>query len=104
MGELDLTFVDRTVDEIGTEPENVLKILHAVQGRFGYLPREVLERICKITKITPASIEGVSSFYDHFRHRPVGRHIIHVCVGTACHVKGADRVYEAFYRHLGITR
>jgi len=104
MGELDLTFVDRTVDEIGTEPENVLKILHAVQGRFGYLPREVLERICKITKITPASIEGVSSFYDHFRHRPVGRHIIHVCVGTACHVKGADRVYEAFYRHLGITK
>jgi len=102
MGDLDLTFVDRTVDEIGTEPENVLKILHAVQGHFGYLPREALERVCKITQITPASIEGVSSFYDHFRHRPVGRHIIHVCVGTACHVKGADRVHEAFYRHLGI--
>jgi NADH-quinone oxidoreductase subunit F len=102
MGELDLTFVDRTVDEIGTEPENVLKILHAVQGHFGYLPREALERVCKITQITPASIEGVSSFYDHFRHRPVGRHLIHVCVGTACHVKGADRVHEAFYRHLGI--
>jgi len=104
MGELDLTFVDRSVDEIGTEPENVLQILHAVQGRFGYLPREALERVCEITEITPASIEGVSSFYDHFRHRPVGRHIIHVCVGTACHVKGADRVYEAFYRHLGITK
>ena len=78
MGELDLTFVDRSVDEIGTEPENVLKILHAVQGHFGYLPREALERVCEITEITPASIEGVSSFYDHFRHRPVGRHIIHV--------------------------
>jgi len=82
----------------------VLKILHAVQGHFGYLPQEALERICKITQIAPASIEGVSSFYDHFRHRPVGRHIIHVCVGTACHVKGADRVYEAFYRHLGIAK
>ena len=102
MNELDLTFVDRTVDEIGTGPENVLMILHAVQGHFGYLPREALERVCKITQITPASIAGVSSFYDHFRHRPVGRHIIHVCVGTACHVKGADRVHEAFYRHLGI--
>jgi len=102
MDELDLTFVDRTVDEIGIGSENVLKILHAVQGRFGYLPREALERVCKISEITPASIEGVSSFYDHFRHRPVGRHIIHVCVGTACHVKGADRVHEAFYRHLGI--
>jgi NADH:ubiquinone oxidoreductase subunit F (NADH-binding)/NADH:ubiquinone oxidoreductase subunit E len=103
MGELDLTFVDRTVDEIGTGSENVLRILHAVQGHFGYLPREVLEHVCKISDITPASIEGVSSFYDHFRHKPVGRHIIHVCVGTACHVKGADRVHEAFHRHLGIT-
>jgi NADH-quinone oxidoreductase subunit F len=103
MDELDLTFVDRTVDEIGTGPENVLKILHAIQGHFGYLPQEALERVCKITQITPASIAGVSSFYDHFRHRPVGRHIIHVCVGTACHVKGADRVHEAFYRHLGIS-
>jgi NADH-quinone oxidoreductase subunit F len=103
MDELDLTFVDRTVDEIGTKPEDVLKILHAIQGHFGYLPREALERVCKLTQITPASIVGVSSFYDHFRHRPVGRHIIHVCVGTACHVKGADRVHEAFYRHLGIS-
>lgn len=103
MDELDLTFVDRTVDEIGTGSENVLRILHAVQGHYGYLPREALEHVCKISQITPATIEGVSSFYDHFRHKPVGRHIIHVCVGTACHVKGADRVYEAFHRHLGIA-
>jgi NADH-quinone oxidoreductase subunit F len=102
MDELDLTFVDRTVDEIGAGSENVLRILHAVQGHYGYLPQEALEQVCKITEITPASITGVSSFYDHFRHRPVGRHIIHVCVGTACHVKGADRVHEAFYRHLDI--
>ena len=102
MDELDLTFVDRTVDEIGAGPENVLRILHAIQGHYGYLPQEALEQVCKITQITPASITGVSSFYDHFRHRPVGRHIIHVCVGTACHVKGADRVHEAFYRHLSI--
>ena len=103
MDELNLTFVDQTVEEFGTGPENVLRILHAVQGHFGYLPRKALEHICKISDITPASIEGVSSFYDHFRHKPVGRHIIHVCVGTACHVKGADRVYEAFHRHLGIV-
>ncbi|MHC4204264.1 MAG: NAD(P)H-dependent oxidoreductase subunit E [Planctomycetota bacterium] len=102
MEELDLTFVDRTVEEIGAGSESVLRILHAVQGHFGYLPRQALEHVCKISQITPATIEGVSSFYDHFRHKPVGQHIIHVCVGTACHVKGADRVYEAFYRHLGI--
>lgn len=103
MDELDLTFVDRTVEEIGTGSENVLKILHAIQGHYGYLPQQALEHVCKISQISPASIAGVSSFYDHFRHKPVGRHIIHVCVGTACHVKGADRVYEAFHRHLGIA-
>ncbi|UCC98812.1 MAG: NADH-quinone oxidoreductase subunit NuoE [Phycisphaerales bacterium] len=103
MSELDLTFVDQAVDRLGTGEENVLEILQAVQGHFGYLPQEALERICRITEITPASIAGVSTFYNQFRHRPVGRHIIHVCVGTACHVKGADRVYEAFQRHLGIA-
>ena len=102
MDELDLTFVDRTVDEIGTGPENVLKILQAVQGHYGYLPEEALERICEVTQITPASIAGVSTFYDHFRHRPAGRHTIRVCIGTACHVKGGGQIYDAFKRQLGI--
>ncbi|MEJ2701715.1 MAG: NAD(P)H-dependent oxidoreductase subunit E [Sedimentisphaerales bacterium] len=102
MEELDLTFVDQAVEKAGTGAENVLEILQAVQGHFGYLPTEALERVCQISQITPTAIAGVSTFYNQFRHRPVGQHIIHVCVGTACHVKGADRVYEAFQRHLGI--
>jgi len=102
MDELDLTFVEQAVEKIGSGPEKVLELLQAVQGNFGYLPNEALERVCELTQITPASIAGVSSFYNQFRHRPVGRHIIHVCIGTACHVKGADRVYEAFLRHLRI--
>ena len=102
MDELDLTFVDRTVDEIGAGAENVLIILQAVQGHYGYLPEEALERICDVTQITPASIAGVSTFYDHFRHRPAGRHTIRVCIGTACHVKGGGQIYDAFKRHLGI--
>ena len=104
MEKLDLTFVNRAVEKIGTGAEDVLEILQAVQGHFGYLPREALERVCETTQITPAAIAGVSTFFNQFRHRPVGRHIIHVCVGTACHVKGADRVYEAFQRHLGISK
>ena len=104
METLDLTFVNQAVDKIGTGAENVLEILQAVQGHFGYLPKEALERVCQVTEITPSAIAGVSTFFNQFRHRPVGRHIIHVCVGTACHVKGADRVYEAFQRHLGIAK
>ncbi|MBW7992148.1 MAG: 4Fe-4S dicluster domain-containing protein [Planctomycetes bacterium] len=104
MSELDLTFVDRAVEKIGTEEEKVLELLQAVQGHFGYLPEEALVRICDLTQITPASITGVSTFYNQFRHRPVGRHIINVCIGTACHVQGADRVYDAFLRHLRIPK
>lgn len=97
-----MTFVEQAVEKIGTGAEKVLELLQAVQGNYGYLPSEALERVCELTQITPASIAGVSTFYNQFRYRSVGRHIIHACVGTACHVKGADRVYEAFLRHLRI--
>ncbi len=92
MDDLDLTFVDQTVTRVGTGPEKVLEILQALQGHYGYLPQEALERVCTLTQITPAAITGVSTFYDQFRHQPAGKHIIHVCVGTACHVKGAEQV------------
>jgi len=102
MDELDLTFVNQSVELIGRGPEKVLEILQAIQGHYGYLPKEALERVCELTQITPAAISGVSTFYDQFRHRPAGRHIIHVCVGTACHVKGSARIYDAFRRYLEI--
>ena len=102
MNEIDLTFVDRCVEQIGSTEDKVLGILQAVQGEYGYLPEAVLKRICAITDITPAGITGISTFYDFFRHKPAGKHIIRICVGTACHVKGAAAVYEAFERHLNI--
>ena len=102
MEESDLTFVEQAVEKIGTGKEKVLEILQAIQGHFRYLPREVLERVCRLTDITPATIAGVSTFYDQFRHRPAGRYTVRVCVGTACHVKGAERIYDALRRHLDI--
>jgi NADH-quinone oxidoreductase subunit F len=102
MENIDLKFVDEAVERIGKGSEKVLELLAAVQGHYGYLPQEALERICELTQITPASIAGVSTFYDQFRHKPAGSHIIHVCVGTACHVKGSELVYDAFMRHLKI--
>lgn len=102
MDELDLTFVDRCVEKIGTGREKVLEILQAIQGHYRYLPKEALERVCELTEITPASIAGVSTFYGQFRHRPSGRHTIRVCIGTACHVKGGSQVFDAFKRYLGI--
>jgi NADH-quinone oxidoreductase subunit F len=103
MEELDLTFVDKCVEQFGTQNHNVLDLLHAIQSNFGYLPQPALQRLCQITEITPASIAGITTFYDQFRLQPCGQHIIRVCVGTACHVKGAPLVYDAFRRHLGLT-
>jgi NADH-quinone oxidoreductase subunit F len=102
MDEINLKFVDQAIERIGTGPEKVLEILQAVQGHYGYLPTEALERVCELTQITPASIAGVSTFYSQFRHRPAGRHTIRVCIGTACHVKGGGQIYDAFKRHLDI--
>ena len=100
--ELDLTFVDQIVEKVGTGKDKVLGLLQAIQGYYGYLPKEALQRVCELTEITPASITGVSTFYDQFRHRPAGRHTIRVCIGTACHVKGGQQVYDAFKRFLKI--
>ncbi|MBC8236338.1 NAD(P)H-dependent oxidoreductase subunit E [bacterium] len=100
---LDLSFVDKTIEEIGRGSEAVIPILQAIQEHYRYLPEEALQRVCEITEITPAQIMGVSTFYSQFRHQPVGRHIINVCHGTACHVKGAGMVDDAFRQHLGIS-
>ncbi len=104
MNDSDLQFVDQTVARLGRRTEAVIPILQAVQSHFRYLPREALERVCQLTEITPATITGVSTFYTQFRHRPVGKHIISVCHGTACHVKGSELVQDALERHLGIGR
>jgi len=103
MNELDLTFVEQITGRVGTGKEKMLELLQAIQHHYGFLPQKALQRLCEITAITPAEVTGVATFYNQFRHRPVGRHIIRVCVGTACHVKGATEVYEAFRRYLNIA-
>ena len=99
---VDLRVVDQIVAVAGGGSDKVLAILQAMQKQYGYLPEESLKYVCQITDITPAQITGVSTFYDFFRHKPAGKYTIKVCIGTACHVKGASAVYDAFKRYLGI--
>ncbi|MFH1268515.1 MAG: NAD(P)H-dependent oxidoreductase subunit E, partial [Planctomycetota bacterium] len=101
--DVDLSFVDRTVEDLGRGREVVIPILQAIQEHYRYLPQEALERVCDLTEITPAAITGVSTFYTQFRHRPVGRHMISVCHGTACHVKGSGLIQDALERRLGLS-
>jgi NADH:ubiquinone oxidoreductase subunit F (NADH-binding)/NADH:ubiquinone oxidoreductase subunit E/NAD-dependent dihydropyrimidine dehydrogenase PreA subunit len=99
---VDLRFVDEALERLGRAPESVIPILQAMQDHYGYLPGEGLLRVCEASQITPASIAGVSSFYDMFRHEPAGQYIVQMCHGTACHVGGAERVEDALRRHLRI--
>ncbi|MFA8437084.1 MAG: NAD(P)H-dependent oxidoreductase subunit E [Marinifilaceae bacterium] len=92
--------VDRIVAEKGKTVDRVIPVLQAIQGEFNYLPEDALKRVCETTDIEPSRIQGVSTFYSQFRHQPAGKHIIKVCVGTACHVKGASQVYDSFRRAL----
>ena len=98
--EIEIRDIDAIVDELGTATNAVIPILQAIQERYNYLPEEALRRVCELTEITPAQITGVASFYSQFRFRPAGKHMIKVCVGTACHVKGAGQVYDALRREL----
>ena len=103
INEIDLQYVEEAVEHFGRKPEACIPILQALQKHYRYLPEAALRRICELTEITPAAIAGVSTFYSQFRHRPVGRHIIHVCHGTACHVKGAEQVTQALRRTLRLS-
>jgi NADH:ubiquinone oxidoreductase subunit E len=100
--EPDLSFVDRIVSEIGRGKEAAIPLLQAIQTHYRYLPDEALRRLCDLTEITPAEIAGTSSFYGQFRRSPVGRHIVRVCHGTACHVSGARQITEELRRYLAI--
>ncbi|MEI6519463.1 MAG: NAD(P)H-dependent oxidoreductase subunit E [bacterium] len=81
----------------------LIPILQAIQAEFRYLPRHLLQYVAANTAITAAEIAGVSTFYSNFRHHPVGKHLISVCHGTACHVKGAEGISDAIARHLKLS-
>jgi len=98
----DLKPIEAILTRTGTGQEKTLAILQAIQQQYGYLPTEAIEEVCRRTGIRHADIWGVATFYDQFRLTPAGKHTVRVCVGTACHVKGAERVYEAFRRQLKI--
>ena len=98
----DASFVDQLVAQHGRSAEAAVPILQAIQSHYRYLPDEALRRVCELTEISPAQIAGVSSFYAQFRRSPVGRHIVKVCHGTACHVAGAREITEELRRHLKI--
>lgn len=89
--------------ELKISPEsNLIGVLQEVQARFGYLPPEALEAISHCTKIPLSRVYGVVSFYAQFYTEPHGRHMIRCCRGTACYVRGGQRVIDAVKAELDV--
>lgn len=81
----------------------LISVLHKVQSLYGYLPQAMMDEIAERMQIPTAHIWGVATFYHYFNLKPVGKHIISVCMGTACYVKGADRILDVIKENLGVT-
>ncbi len=95
--------IEKIIAQKGKSVDAVIPILQAIQDEYNYLPEEAIQQVADTTEISLERIYGISTFYNQFRHEKVGKHVIKVCVGTACHVKGAGLVYDAFKRELNIT-
>jgi NADH:ubiquinone oxidoreductase subunit F (NADH-binding)/NADH:ubiquinone oxidoreductase subunit E/Pyruvate/2-oxoacid:ferredoxin oxidoreductase delta subunit len=95
-------FVDRLLAQTGREPSATIPILQGIQREYRHLPEPALRRVSEVTGISLADLVGVATFYHQFRMKPVGRHTVRVCHGTACHVKGAERIHDAVNTRLHI--
>jgi len=84
------------------EPGELIPLLQAAQDHYGYIPSHAIEHISAATGIPPSKIYGVITFYNQFRLKPMGKYVIRLCQGTACHVAGAKTLLEVIEDELGI--
>lgn len=84
------------------QPSDLIGILQDVQREFGYIPRTSLERISEDLNVPLSQVYTVATFYKAFKLQPTGKHIIKVCLGTACHIKGGPQLMQALERELGV--
>ncbi|MBR4653749.1 MAG: NADH-quinone oxidoreductase subunit NuoE [Kiritimatiellae bacterium] len=100
--ESDLSRLDAVFEKFKGDSHALISILQQAQSIYGYLPTDVLYAIAEHTGNSPAKVMGVATFYTQFRLTPVGRHLILLCKGTACHVNGADSIERAL-NELGLA-
>lgn len=98
----DLSFMDEVLDTYVDTKGSLITILQKAQEIYGYLPMDVIRLISDRTGVKPAKIIGVATFYAQFRLQPVGKYLIMLCKGTACHVNGSDLIEKTVTETLGI--
>ena len=102
--EVDYMELDTIIeDEFGNDKENLIMILQAIQRKYNYLPQPALHYLSAKIGIPYSKIYGVATFYSTFSLEPRGRNIISICLGTACHVRGGERVRERLQESLDIS-
>ena len=97
-----LEALDAVLEEYGSTPGSLITILQKTQGIYGYIPKDVINHISQATKVKPAKIYGVATFYSQFRLEPIGKYLIMLCQGTACHVNGSDEIAKEVSEFLEI--
>ncbi len=98
----DLSLLDGVLEKYAGVKGSLITILQNAQEIYGYLPIDVIYHIAEKTGNTPAKVMGVATFYTQFRLQPVGKYLIMLCQGTACHVNGSERIEKAIYEKLKI--
>jgi len=89
-------------DSFGNNPGELINVLHQTQDFLGYLPAEVQELIAERLHMPTAKVYGVVSFYAFFTMTPKGKYPVSVCMGTACYVRGGEKILDAFKKELGV--
>jgi len=99
----DLSLLNETLEKYKNVNGSLITVLQKAQEIYGYLPTDVIYKIAEELNLTPAKVMGVATFYTQFRFRPVGKYLIMLCQGTACHVNGSERIEKAITEELGIS-
>ncbi|MFO7715251.1 NADH-quinone oxidoreductase subunit NuoE [Desulfosarcina sp.] len=102
--EVDFVELDTLIDkEFGKDKENLIMILQAIQRRYNYVPKPALTYLSAKIGVPHSKIYEVATFYSTFSLEPRGRNIISICLGTACHVRGAERIRERLHESLHVA-
>lgn len=91
------------IDKNDRSPARLIPILQQVQEFYRYLPEEILTFVATSLDLPPAHVYGVATFYAHFTLEPKGKHVVRLCDGTACHVRGSQPILDALYKKLKLS-
>jgi NADH-quinone oxidoreductase subunit E len=98
------TDIEAIIDRFQGDKGQLVSILQDIQAEYYYLPKDALEKVSQVLDIPLSQVYSIATFFRAFSLTPRGRHLIKVCLGTACHVRGAARVLEKMERDLGVSR